>query len=122
MEVLSRKSKNTILCTMSLEVPTQSTAQVARFLEYLRHIKQRLADNDIHLGGYRIETLVEHRTVEGAVNFYLERQVFKVNKYIQPACLVIHRMLVLQYLESLDAIYDDRAIAHLTRMGVMHWK
>ena len=88
-------------------------------VELWRDIKQRLADNDIHLGRYCIETLVEHHTVEGAVNSYLERQVFKVDEYIQPAHLAIHRMSVLQYLESLDATYD-RAIMHLTRMGAMH--
>ena len=49
-------------------MPTQSTVQVARFLESWTEIKERLSNNEDHIGGYRIETLVEHHTVEGAVN------------------------------------------------------
>ena len=51
-----------------LSVPTQSTVQVAHFLESWTEIKERLSNNEDHIGGYRIETLVEHHTVEGAVN------------------------------------------------------
>ena len=101
-----------------LRVPTQSTKQVAHFLESWSDIKQRLVSNVIYLGGYQIETLVQNCTVEGAANIYLEREVFKVNKFIRPSHLEIYRISVPQYLESLDRKFN-LAKANLRRMGVM---
>ena len=59
------------------------------------------------------------KEIEKVLYFYLDRQVFKIDKSIQPACLAIHKMSIPQYLKLLDAI-NDLAIAHLTRMGAMH--
>ena len=102
-----------------LSVPTQSTEQVAHYLESQTDIKERLSNNNHYLGGHRIETLVEHRTLEGALNLYLEREVFKVDEFIHPARLVIHRLSVPDYLQCLDAKLD-LAKAHLARIGAMH--
>ena len=65
------------LSQKKLRVPTQSTRQVASFLESWRQMKQRLVENKEHLGGYRIETLVAARTVDGAVDLYMENEVFR---------------------------------------------
>ena len=102
-----------------LRVPTQSTEQVARYLESWTDIKERLSNSNHYLGSYRIETLVEHHTLEGALNLYLEREVFKVDEFIHPARLVIHRLSVPDYLQCLDAKLD-LAKAHLARIGAMH--
>ena len=102
-----------------LRVPTQSTRQVARYLKSWANIKERLLNNNHHLGGYQIETLVEHCTLEGALNLYLEREVFKVHEFIYLAHLVVHQLSVPDCLQCLDAKLDLTK-AHLARMGVMH--
>ena len=48
------------ISSKKLRVPTQSIQQVARYLESWADLKERLSNNGQYLGGYRIETLVEH--------------------------------------------------------------
>ena len=102
-----------------VRVPTPSTMQVASFLESWRQMKQMLVENKEHLGGYRIGTLVAARTVDGAVDLYMENEVFQVNTYILPSRLTIHRISVTDFITSLDGLYD-KAVARLTTLGAMH--
>ena len=92
------------LSKKKLRVRTQSTAQVSDFLKSWRHIKEMLVQNEPHLGGFRIETLVTNRTVDGAVNLYMQNEVFKINTYLLPSRLAINRISVADYLASLDGL------------------
>ena len=106
------------LSQKKLQVPTQSNEQVARFIESWADIKERLATNAIHLGGYRIETLIENRTVEGTARLYIDQMIFRVNELIQPSLLHVHQISVANYLQLLDGLFD-LGKANLAKMGAM---
>ena len=100
-----------------LRVPTQSMAQVADFKSW-RQIKEMLVRNKPHLGGFGLETLVSNRTIDGAVDLYMQNEVFKINTHLLLSRLAMHQMSVPDYLASLDGLYS-RAIARLQTLGAM---
>ena len=101
-----------------LRVPTQSTAQVGDFLKSWREIKEMLVQNEPYLGGLRLGTLISSRTVDDVVDLYMQNEVFKINTYLLPSRLVMHRISVQDYLASVDRLYN-RATARLRTLGAM---